>query len=61
MSMLPKLLAEPHRFTLVGALKLATDVSERIYLAAGPKTILIPSLGAVGIGFGSVTYGGAER
>ncbi len=60
-SMLPALLAGPDGFNLVGALKLATNITQETYLATGFESMLLPSLGAIGVGFGSVTYGHADR
>ncbi|MEE2756962.1 MAG: hypothetical protein VYA30_09885 [Myxococcota bacterium] len=59
-SVLP-FLVSPDGFNIIGALKIAGQVSEQVHLAAGFESLFVPSLGAVGLGFGSMTIGNADR
>ncbi len=59
-SVLPFLIA-PDGFNIIGALKIAGQVSEHVHLGAGFETLYVPSIGAVGLGFGSMTIGDADR
>jgi hypothetical protein len=44
-------------FNIDAGLKVGGDVAEWLHLAAGAETLVLPSFGSIGFGFGSMTWG----
>ena len=59
-AVLPAWLLDEDAFNVIGAIKVGSEVSSDLHLAAGAEALIIPSRGSVGFLFGSVTAGTAD-
>ena len=59
-AVLPLWLIGVDAFNVIGAIKVGSEVSSDLHLAAGAEALIIPSFGSVGFLFGSVTAGTAD-
>ena len=56
-TLVPALFAGPEGLNVIGAIKVADQVRDKIYIGGGIETMVIPRAGVAGVPFASFTYG----
>ena len=56
-SFVPGLLGGGDGFNVIGALKVADEIKPKVFAGAGAEVLVLPTVGVLGVGFASFTYG----